>query len=327
MIWLTWRQFRTQALVALGALAALTIYLVITGLRIRHSYEANVSCAGCTLGDGKQALESTFFDSLLLSGLLVLLVPALVGAFWGAPLIAREFETGTHRLVWNQSVTRTRWLAVKLAIVGLAAVAVTGALSLLLTWAASPYDKVLGGRFDPLAFPTRNIVPLGYAAFAIVAGIAIGLLTRRTLPAMAVTLVAFAALQILVPSVVRPHLQKPVTDTVVLAADAAIGSFHTGADGVSVGEYEKSLPGAWILSDETPLLDASGRQVGRETIAGCMNGDPKKDMACLATKNLHFSVTYQPANRYWTFQWLEFATYVLFAGLLAGFLFWRIRRG
>ena len=29
------------------------------------------------------------------------------------PLIAREFENGTHRLAWTQSVSRTRWLAVE----------------------------------------------------------------------------------------------------------------------------------------------------------------------------------------------------------------------
>ena len=41
-------------------------------------------------------------------------MPALIGAFWGAPLITREFEAGTFRLAWNQSVTRARWLAIKL---------------------------------------------------------------------------------------------------------------------------------------------------------------------------------------------------------------------
>lgn len=327
MTWLTWRQFRAQALIGLAALAAVTAYLVLLGLRIRHAYDANVTCTDCTLNDAKDTLHDAYQGSLLLSGFLVILVPVLAGVFWGAPLVARELETGTHRLVWNQSVTRTRWLAVKLAIVGLAAVALTGALSLLLTWAASPYDKLLGGRFDPLTFPARNIAPLGYAAFAIVAGVAFGLFVKRTIPAMAVTIAAFAILQILVPSAIRPHLQKPVTDTVALAAGSHIEGFHSSQDGVSINGYERSLPGAWILSDETPLLDASGRQVTRDQIAGCMNGDYDKDIACLAGKNFHFTVTYQPGSRYWAFQWLEFAAYLLLAGLVAGLLFWRIRRG
>ena len=61
-----------------------------------------------------------------LLGPLMLAVPALLGIFWGAPLVARELETGTYRLAWTQSVTRTRWLAVKVALVGLASVAVAG---------------------------------------------------------------------------------------------------------------------------------------------------------------------------------------------------------
>ena len=223
MIWLTWRQFRGQALTALAALAALTIYLVILGLRIRHSYDVNVDCTGCSVATARDILEKAYFTPLLLTGFLVVLVPAIIGAFWGAPLIARELETGTHRLVWNQSVTRTRWLAVKLAFVTLAGVIVAGALSLLLTWAASPYDKLFDGRFEPLIFPTRNIAPLGYAVFAVVAGITVGLLARRTVLAMAITLAAFAALQILMPTVIRPHLQPPVTETVAFTAAGAHG--------------------------------------------------------------------------------------------------------
>jgi len=39
--------------------------------------------------------------------ILLLAAPALIGMFWGAPLIAREFETGTFRLAWTQDVTPT----------------------------------------------------------------------------------------------------------------------------------------------------------------------------------------------------------------------------
>ena len=73
--------------------------------------------------------------------LVSLLVPALIGIFWGAPLVARELEAGTFRLAWTQSVTRTRWLAVKIALVGLASVLAAGLLSLLVTWWSSPLDR------------------------------------------------------------------------------------------------------------------------------------------------------------------------------------------
>src|SRR4029453_7285318 len=72
---------------------------------------------------------------------VVLLLPALIGLFWGAPLLARELEAGTHRLVWNQSITRTRWLAVKLAVTGLAAMTAAGLGSLVVSWWANPIEK------------------------------------------------------------------------------------------------------------------------------------------------------------------------------------------
>ena len=90
-------------------------------------------------------------------------VPALIGLFWELPL-ARELETGTYRLAWTQ-VTRTHWLAVKLGLLGLASMVVAGILSLMVTWWASPLDRV---RMTPfMSFDQRGLVPVGYAAFAL----------------------------------------------------------------------------------------------------------------------------------------------------------------
>ena len=50
---------------------------------------------------------------------LAYVVPAVIGIFWGAPMIAREIEAGTYRLVWTQSITRTRWLVSKLGVAGI----------------------------------------------------------------------------------------------------------------------------------------------------------------------------------------------------------------
>lgn len=331
MIWLTWRQFRGQALTALAALAVLAIYLVLLGLAIRNSYDVNViDCEiinSCSVSDAKDELERQYGTLLQLSGALLIVVPAIIGTFWGAPLITRELETGTHRLVWNQSVTRTRWLAVKLAFVALASVALTGALSLLLTWAASPYDKLLDDRFAALTFPARNIAPLGYAVFAFVLGTTIGLIARRTLPAMAITLAIFTAVQILTPAVIRPHLQPPITETMPFTPAAV--TEHDGRinlrDSVHIEGY--TIPGAWVLSSSTQVLDATGDPITGEQLEGCVTGNEAKDMACIAERNLHFTVSYQPANRYWTFQWLELAAFLALAALLAGFGFWRIPRG
>ncbi|MGC1405669.1 MAG: transporter, partial [Candidatus Dormiibacterota bacterium] len=133
MLWLTWRQYRTQILVAVGALAALAIILVLSGPSLAHLYSTSV--ATCKAHNDCASAKAAFLqhDSTLRTtlGVVLLVVPGIVGVFWGAPLIARELETGTYRLAWTQSVTRTRWLVVKVGLVGLAGISVAGLLSLM----------------------------------------------------------------------------------------------------------------------------------------------------------------------------------------------------
>jgi hypothetical protein len=61
-------------------------------------------------------------------------------------------------------------------------------------------------------------------------------------------------------------------------------------------------------------------------MSACMGGDFERDLACLAGENLHFSVTYHPASRYWPFQWIETSIFMLLGLGLAGICFWRIQR-
>ena len=61
-------------------------------------------------------------------------------------MIAREIEGGTLPLAWTQSITRTRWLVVKLAVVGLASMVAAGLLSLIVTWWFRAIDHVNGNR-------------------------------------------------------------------------------------------------------------------------------------------------------------------------------------
>jgi hypothetical protein len=279
---------------------------------------------------------------------LVLIVPVLIGMFWGAPLVARELETGTFRLAWTQSVSRSRWLLVKLGLVGLASAVVGGLLSLMVSWWFSPIDKVGANRFSPALFGMHGFVPAGYALFAFALGSTTGLLFRRTLPAMAVTLVGFIAARVVVAEWIRPHFMSPVTQAVRLDPNAGWGiSQSSGVLSVSVNPPD--LPNALVVSNN--IVNNVGRSPTTSYLEhACsylpgLNGQPPRGSGgashgaaspggqqafqqCIDTVSAHFHqvVVYQPANRFWTFQTYETLLFVVLSAALAGLCVWWVRR-
>jgi ABC-type transport system involved in multi-copper enzyme maturation permease subunit len=345
MIWLTWRQFRTQAVAVAAIVAAFALLLLVTGPHLVSLYRDS-ALAACHANCGSDATSflntlaagNTYHLIYLLGAVLIVLLPGVIGLFWGAPLITRELETGTFRLAWNQSVTRERWLAAKLGVLGLVAMALAGLLSLFLGWWASPIDHAAaigatGGfedRFFPAVFGTRGIVPIGYAAFAFAAGVLIGLIVRRTVPAMGITLAVFAAIQIVMPLAIRPHLITPVRDTTAVTASAIQGLGTTSpreGSQLSVFAAAPNLPGAWIYSNQ--VVTASGSTTIGAAPQACQSQQPQGFQSCasaLAHMHLKQVVVYQPADRYWTFQWLELGIFLTVAILLAWGCFWWVRR-
>ncbi|MFC3494825.1 ABC transporter permease subunit [Glycomyces rhizosphaerae] len=327
MIWLTWRQMRAQTLWTAGLVAVLAAYLLYLASAVREAYRINVTDCTSACEEAAHLLADQFGTGMLMIGLVLLAGPALIGAFWGAPLITRELETGTHRLVWNQSATRKRWLAVKLALVGGVSVLFTGTLSLLLTWVAEPYDKLVDSRFEPLTFAARDLAPFGYALLALTLGLLVGVLARKTLLAMAVTLVVFVVFQLLMANLLRPLFAEPVTESILFADANQVGtidSFGIGPNGVRIQDY--TIPGAWVLNDEIIVYDGTGAEVTAEQVEACRvtAAGPEE---CMGALDATFEVTYHPADRYWGFQWIELGVAVGLSALLAGVAFWRIPRG
>jgi len=139
----------------------------------------------------------------------LIVVPALAGLFIGAPLLAREFEHGTHRLAWTQSVTRQRWLLAKTLLLSLATAAAALALAGISMWWRQPFDN-LEGRMSPARFDIEGVVVPAYAVFALALGVVAGLLLRRTIPAMSVALGVFVAVRLGVEKLLRPHYLAPL---------------------------------------------------------------------------------------------------------------------
>ncbi|WP_020575431.1 ABC transporter permease subunit [Actinopolymorpha alba] len=324
MIWLTWRQFRAQAAAMVVPLAAFAAVLAITGTQLRDEYDRDGA-------DFLPQLSGANSSLYLIGALAVMVVPAIIGMFWGAPLITRELDAGTHRLVWSQSVTRICWLVIKLGLTGLAAMTVAGILSLAVAWWASPIDtaadatSVLAGfyfpRLSPVIFDARGVAPLGHAAFAFIVGVTMGVLVRRTLPAMILSLAVFLAVQIAMPIWVRPALVTPEQVTTPITAENL-----RRWDGERV-HLTLDQPGAWVTAQQT--VNAAGQPVAAPSwVTDCL-GQGAAQRACvnkLDQLGYQQLVSYQPADRFWTIQWLELAIYLALAAALAGFCAWLLLR-
>jgi hypothetical protein len=340
MIWLTWRQFRVPAVVVCAALAVVAVLLAVTGPHVAGLYR--------TYGVEHffdQLMVERFNRGLFLAGTgLVYALPAVIGAFWGAPLVARELEAGTHKLVWNQSVTRNRWLAGKLSVLGPAA-ALAGLVGTAMTWWSAPIDKAINGGAEsdggPFAIPRlsatlfggQGIVPLGYAVLAFTVGVLVGLVLRRTVAAMAVTLVLVAVVQVVVPLVVTPRLLAPVVTKVIISQSTLESAgVHQRGGPLTHVTTRLDAPGAWILANET--VDPSGKVV---TALPAWSGEcltppgetSAKTDACyarLADAGYRQRIEYLPASRYWPLQWIVTALLLGASLLTVGFSFWWLRR-
>jgi hypothetical protein len=346
MIWVAWRQFRTQALVTLGLLAAFAVLVLVTGLHLRDVY-SSLGGAHCTARNDCTALGRHDVPLADLLGPALLAIPALLGMFWGAPLVARELETGTYRLAWTQTVTRRRWLSVRVALVGVGALAVASLASWLVSWWFAPLDAVNMNHFDPSVFTARGVVAIGYAGFAFALGVAAGTLTRRTLPAMAATLLGFVAARFAFTVWARPHLlaSRHVLFPVMLGKDGSFSGFPSGF-GVFAGLPR--LPNAWALS--SALVDRAGHALSTAqlhelvvrtcpTLAAGSSQNPGVGkgsgglaggafLPCLQALSHHMQlqVAYQPPSHYWLLQALETGIFLAAAFALIGATVWRVGR-
>lgn len=344
MIRLALRQFRTSAwtaAVGLVAVAAVVLatrpHLVDAAAAAQRACGSDPHCPALTTF----ALDNTATRTAF--GLVVIVAPGLIGAFWGAPLIARELEAGTHRLVWAQSISRSHWLTVKLAVAGTATVVTTALLSALITWWAAPLDHAAAAVYG--TFDQRDIVPIGYALFALAFGVTTGLLTRRTLPAMALTLAGLLTVRILVTEWIRPLAATPRVVSMPLDPDTtgygSGGNILLGIGPSTLQPATPDIPNAWIQS--VRIVDAAAEpltdQVLRATCPALGQGPggpagPAPEAArqqmhdCIVRigQDYHEFVTYQPGDHYWTLQWWELALFGFGATLLFGYTYYRLRR-
>jgi hypothetical protein len=316
MLIVSLRRFRLESVAIAGGLLAVGMLALVTGRMMSDEYHDSglANCLATSSRSSCDGLIDSFgnsFSSLQILILPLVLLPALLGAFVGAPLIARELEHGTHRFLWTQGITRRRWLGYMAgAALGLALVA--GALYSLIAAAwLDLTNKVTDDRFSQM-YDFQGLMPIAAGVFAVAVGISCGLIIRRTLPAMIATIGIFIVVRLTTAIVLRPHFA---------AARTLVTEF--GPDDPLRGT------GAWVLSRDT--VTADGLVIGRDgslDISGLerdcpalenvspMNPPREGDVEqCLEQLGVHSVIRYHPGNRFWTFQLIESVLMLALAGV------------
>jgi len=293
MIWVSWRQHRSEAFGCLAVLIGLAIYAILVGtsMRTAFSHDDLAGCLARSQGTGCPGGVTAFMNEFgsevnIAFWSVALIVPGLIGVLVGAPLIARELEYGTWRLAWSQSVPRARWLAVKLAMVTGGLIVLGAAKTAVITWYRAPMDR-LTGHLQHNIYDFEGLVPTAYILCAFGFAVLAGLLIRRSIPAMIAAFLPWLAIRLVVEFVFRPHFMTPLTTS---HTQLNCGPPNGCGWGISSVPQITGHIGDWVLSVQRGLI------------------------------------TYQPADRFWSFQLIEAGIFVALAAASLGTAIWLLHR-
>lgn len=347
-------------------LACYAALVIPTGLHFWHTYQHALATCGKTgtCGQlGSELLVSNWDSNLNPSQqgganlvmLLVLLVPFLLGLFVGVPLITREYNEGTNLLIWTRSISRRKWLTVKLVWILAVTALFAGVFAALTTWWSKTGNVLYDNRFGAVKFDMQGIAPVAYAVFAVSLGITLGAWLKRIMAAIGVMLVLLLATQIVVGTLLRPHYMTPLTRHVSIDQNTA-----GDGRGLSLSPQVPPKSGdAWVVGGklvsktgqplswtnpprncvvthpDAPVTKSGGRNAttvraidsgtGRQADAIISrDGGPSVDFQCLDGLGYHWDTQYQPAYRYWDFQRIETALYIALSAVSLTATYWLV---
>jgi ABC-type transport system involved in multi-copper enzyme maturation permease subunit len=314
MAWVTWRQHRAALGGVAAFLGAFAVYLWLTGLQMHHAEAAYCHPAGslgCAINFTGRYGETAIIVSIALQA-----VPALIGAFIGAPVLARELETGTFRYAWTQGIGRLRWTVGKLVPLAVAVTAAAGAFTVLFAWYNQPWAAA--GYVTPFSARVFDLLGIAFAAWTLAAfaiGALAGMLIRRVVPAIAATLAVYAGLAFAAGLWLRERYITPlVTHSTNLPGSAWIISHWYTKGGRLVGQFA-------ISQELRGYHHAPATQVGPNTFQTVL--DPLRYLTQHGYTNW---TSYQPASRFWPFQWIEGGWLLVLSVLLIAATVWLVRR-
>ncbi len=323
MAWVTWRQHRIALAGVAALLGAWAVYLWLTGLQVRHAYVGVTACHpadSIACGSMINSFKHTYMPSADAipsadaATILMQAAPALIGAFVGAPVLARELETGTFRYAWTQGVGRRRWTLGRMVPLAIALAAVAGACSVLYSWYFQPFfAEGLATPLDPKVFVLRGVAFAAWTLAAFAIGALAGMLIRRVVPAIAATLAAYTGLALAAGLWLRQHYAVPLlTSNPNVPGSAWIMSqwWTKGGKFAFAGQPSYSL----LMQLCPPSAVGPGKTSGTTPAQ------------CLAQHGYTQWTSYQPGSRFWLFQWIEGGWLLALSVLLIAATIWLVHR-
>jgi hypothetical protein len=310
-------QHRAALITVLVALVVFGVAIVLGRDAVNAGY-AKYLAAGCTLAHPTNPsvcpnTTNAFADIPSFTPLVIALrlFPLVIGAFVGAPLVAREVELGTYRFAWTQGVGRTRLLLVTLAMLALVVTPVAVILGLLLGgWYVHPYVVInpgVGNQWQPGLFTTTWWMMCVWTLFALALGTLVGTVVKRTVAAMAVTAIIVAA-SLLAIGQLLPRI----------LAVGAVASSRVLLNGFPIGTLNIAAPrgfgppGSWLVRGW--FTGPSGHVLGARAADRVSNhaaslyltkygtNDPHAATRWLALHHYAYWISYQPAGHFWIIQ-------------------------
>ena len=324
-----WRQHRFALVTVATLLGALAVYLWIVGSSLHNAYAAAIACHPAAL-PACQAAVNNFngLGSFLSNSGILQLLPAAIGAFVGAPLLAREMETGTFRYAWTQGFGRWRWTLAKLVALGLAVTAAAGLFSLLLGWYYQPYlatgNSALAinelSPFNSGLFDLGRVTFAGWTLAAFAIGALAGMLIRRVVPAIAASLAVYAGLAFAVGGFLREHYLTPLVTTSLNLPGSAwvLGQWWTKGGA--------TLSQATMVQVMDPVFARNMPAVPSGDVHLCKQQALASTMEYLTQHGYTYWTRYQPGSRFWPFQWIEGGWLLVLSVLLIAATVWLVRR-
>jgi hypothetical protein len=321
MAWVTWRQHRFALAGVAALLGALAVWLWLEGLHAHHAYAVAADCRPASSGacGALVGYFLTYVSTAQTIAIVLQAVPALIGAFVGAPVLAREMETGTFRYAWTQGFGRWRWTLAKLVPLAIAVAAAAGAFSVLFSWYYQPFlAQRLSFNFqvplDPGLFDLRGVAFAAWTLAAFAIGALAGMLIRRVVTALAATLAVYTGLALAVGLYLREHYLTPLL----------VKNASPPASAWVIGQQ-------WYARGGQPVSQSTLGQVlqAAPQLAGGKGGIPQDDPTVnqyLVQHGYTLWTTYQPGSRFWPFQWIEGGWLLALSVLLIAATVWLVRR-